>query len=114
MLSRHESKRIVDGSWDNSRTNTLMIRCIDVKLAITPLRSVPCFPLFASCQPSDVLEQKTTFLGMQPRKVTLTGSVLTKCNLTKGGRGTKACEVCALWHSRPYSKFCNSQEVVRY
>ena len=99
MLSRHESKRIVDGSWDNSRTNILRsidIRCIDVKLAITPLRSVPCFPLFASCQPSDVLEQKTTFLGMQPRKVTLTGSVLIKCNLTKGGRETKACEVCAL------------------
>ena len=89
-----------------------MIRCIDVKLTIPLLSMVPCFPLFASCQPSDVLDLKTA-LGMKPRKVTLTGPVLTMCKLTKGGRGTRACEVCVLRHSRSYSICCTLREAAQ-
>eukprot|EP00904_Undaria_pinnatifida_P010456 jgi/Undpi1/6540/HiC_scaffold_20.g09019.m1 len=41
---------------------------------------------------SDVLELKTTFRGMQPRKVTLTGTTFVMCKLNKGGKDTKACK----------------------
>ena len=51
------------------------------------------FWLLLSCQPSDVLDLKTPYMGMKPRKVTLAGSALTVCKLTKDGRETKSCEV---------------------
>eukprot|EP00904_Undaria_pinnatifida_P010417 jgi/Undpi1/6505/HiC_scaffold_20.g08984.m1 len=47
--------------------------------------------------PSDVLELRTRFRGMQPRKVTLTGNELSICKITKGGKGTKACEAMTLF-----------------
>lgn len=66
--------------------------------------------MFASRQPPDVLEVKAGW-KMQPGQVTMVGSVLSTCNLKRGGRGTRACKVCALWHIRLYVVFCNPQEV---
>eukprot|EP00904_Undaria_pinnatifida_P003912 jgi/Undpi1/13521/HiC_scaffold_8.g03180.m1 len=43
--------------------------------------------------PSDFLDFKTRYLGMQPRKVTLSGSTLTMCKMTKDGRRTKSCQL---------------------
>ena len=37
------------------------------------------FFFFLSCQPSDALDLKMTYLGMKPRKVALAGSALTVC-----------------------------------